>query len=83
MLTGHDCWPSDYMNEAPEQAFMQAWSHNMTVAIEPFMVPEESKTHRLPNRRAPKRGVFAAACYTHSKCPSPQTPPFRPVWHRN
>jgi hypothetical protein len=55
------------MNEAPEQAFMQAWSHNMTVAIEPFMVPEESKTHRLPNRRAPKRGVFAAACYTHSK----------------
>lgn len=62
VLTGHDCWPSAYMNEAPEQQFMREWSHNMTIALQPFLIPEEHKTLR----RQPKRGSFAAACYTHT-----------------
>jgi len=67
VLTGHDCWPSDYMYGEPEQQFMREWSYNMTVAMQPLMVPEESKEqHLFPKNRAPKRGVFAAACYTHT-----------------
>jgi len=26
VLTGHDCFPQDYMFEAPEQQFMRDWS---------------------------------------------------------
>jgi len=54
VLTGHDCWPEDYMYDEPEMTFMVEWHNNMTVALEPLM-----------EKRNSKRGVFAAACYTH------------------
>lgn len=55
VLTGHDCWPEDYMYESEEQAFMGQWHDNMTVALSPLMKSTN-----------PKNGVFAAACYTHT-----------------
>lgn len=57
VLTGHDCWPQDHMYEAPEQAFMMDWYKNMTVALQPVF----SQSGDLN----PRRGAFAAACYTH------------------
>ncbi len=59
VLTCHDCWPQTYMHEAPEAAFMQQWYDNMTVALKPAMALEEP-------RGQPRRGVFAASCYTHT-----------------
>jgi hypothetical protein len=58
VLTGHDCWPGDFMLEEPEQEFMQAWATNMSVGLAPLMDVVES-----PSK--PRSGVFAAACYTH------------------
>lgn len=73
VLTGHDNWPSDYMYEAPEQSFMAEWHANMTVALGPLMIPEEDKSKSKSQSqregggedKAPRSGVFAAACYTH------------------
>ena len=42
------------MYNEPEMTFMKEWYANMTVALQPI-VQDDS------------RGVFAAACYTHSK----------------
>jgi len=78
VLTGHDNWPSDYMYEPPEQAFMAEWHANMTVALQPLMVTEEDKHNQEAETdkekhgevssssvSSPRSGVFAAACYTH------------------
>mmetsp|Transcript_2368 Transcript_2368/g.1699 ORF Transcript_2368/g.1699 Transcript_2368/m.1699 type:complete len:399 (+) Transcript_2368:54-1250(+) len=62
VLTGHDCWPESNMYDEPEQAFMQQWSQNMSIALEPLMKLEEEKV--LKN--GPRRGVFAVSCYTHT-----------------
>jgi hypothetical protein len=58
VLTGHDCWPEDYMYESEEQAYMEQWHSNMTVALAPLMASDVPHT--------PRNGVFAAACYTHT-----------------
>lgn len=64
VLTGHDNWPSDYMNEEPEQEFMTEWSTNMSVALKPLLELEEASS-TLSSENIPRSGVFAAACYTH------------------
>ena len=57
VLTGHDCFPQDYMFEAPEQQFMRDWSQNMSVALAPLL-----NNYTYTKR---KTGAFSAACYTH------------------
>lgn len=59
MLTGHDNWPEAYMYEAPEQEFMNEWAKNMSIALSPMLNLDEPAG-------VPRRGVFAAACYTHT-----------------
>jgi len=61
VLTGHDCWPGDYMYEAPEVEFMTEWYMNMTAALAPLMQTDEASI----DGSTPRSGVFAAACYTH------------------
>jgi hypothetical protein len=55
VLTGHDCWPEDYMDDEPEKEFMKEWHNNMTIALDPLMDIYDTQW-----------GVFAAACYTHT-----------------
>lgn len=47
------------MYDSPEQEFMKDWATNMSVALEGMLALEEPQG-------APVRGVFAAACYTHT-----------------
>lgn len=65
VLTGHDNWPEAHMYDPPEQAFMQQWYENMTVALQPLLTDhnQSPKKSFLPARR----GVFGAACYTHGE----------------
>jgi len=63
VLTGHDCFPQDYMFEAPEQQFIADWSNNMSVGLAPLL----SKNHKIIDNITDKRrtGAFSAACYIH------------------
>lgn len=56
VLTGHDCWPQDYMFEAAEQQFMNDFSKNMSVGLNPLMSSDDSRR---------KTGAFSVACYIH------------------
>jgi hypothetical protein len=61
VLTGHDCWPSDFMDRPMPSHFMKEWHANMTVALSPLM------NEPAPAAGEPyKFGVFAAACYIHT-----------------
>jgi hypothetical protein len=59
ILLVHTGFPDQYKYEAPEQAFMEEFHQNMTVALTPFMSGEVEAG-------SPRRGGFAAACYTHT-----------------
>lgn len=58
VLTGHDHIPPAWIHEAPELEFIQQWSDNMTLALQPITTS--------PASAQPRTGVFAAACYTHT-----------------
>ena len=60
VLTGHDCFPQDYMFEPPEQQFMAEFSKNMSVALEPLL---SKKGRRFIEKK--RTGAFSAACYIH------------------
>ena len=55
VLTGHDCWPQDYMFEAPEQQFMNDFSKNMSIGTSTLMSDNSGR----------KTGLFSVACYIH------------------
>lgn len=57
VLTGHDCWPGDYMYETEEQEYMHMWHQNMTNAV--MGLTKKAIT------TSSKAGYFTAACYTH------------------
>lgn len=58
VLTGHDCFPQDYMFEAPEQQFMMDFSKNMSVALTDVLAENPVDIGR-------RTGAFSTACYIH------------------
>jgi hypothetical protein len=62
VITDHDCVPPQYLQEAPEQAYLQAWHANMTIALSPLAA--------LSNAR---NGIFNPACFIHTSF-SPSAP---------
>lgn len=65
VLEGHDCFPRDHMEEPEEQAFMQQWHDNMTIALQPFFSDDPPMVSQ-DNMEKHQFGAFAAACYTHT-----------------
>jgi ribosome maturation protein SDO1 len=59
VLTGHDCFPQDYMFEDEEQSFMYEFSSNMSNALAPL-----TKNNKIINNK-PQTGIFSVACYIH------------------
>lgn len=55
VLEDHDWLPGEWRTEAPEHAYMQAWSLNMTTGLAPLMAPSNKRN-----------GVFNPACYIHT-----------------
>lgn len=61
-LTSHDNIPAAHVHDAPEQAYIAAWSRNMTAALSPVLGAGSPAS----------RGGFAAACFMHTGFTSSQ-----------